>query len=690
MQKIKEGLGKKMKLKKTAAVAVAALLAIGLTACGGGDGDSGGASGGDVGGEVKVNFTIDGDKATVRWEKCDGASGYSIEKAHSRYGHYEYLDYVGGDSAAEYVTDDVDSYYRITAFKANGESEIIGTYSFETELFGNNTFVYAPTDDAEKIQEDLDSFYNKTDGKKEGADGRARGEFSEERFAALFKAGEYGLDVDMGYYTSLSGLGTSPDDVTISKINADAEISLCNFWRTAENLAVDGNMLWSVSQATSLRCVHVKGDLSLSGSGSTSGGFLADTKVDGNVNSGSQQQWFSRNSAFGGWTGGVWNMAFVGVNGEGLPQNSWTGTGKNYTNIERSGVTREKPFLTFDDEHGYRVFVPDIQKNSGGVSWNGTNKSLGSFLALDEFYVARSDRDDAETINAALSKGKNLILTAGIYELDEPLRVESGAVVLGLGLATLRPSDGNSDTLMRLTDTTDICIGGVLFDAGKHTETLLEAGSENGHEGNPATYTVLSDLFFRVGGAKEVNTSVEVCVKINGNNVVGDNFWIWRADHWDGVGWNKNTADTGIIINGDNATFYGLFVEHFQKYQTVWNGNGGTTYFYQSELPYDVPDAASWSPDGVINGYASYYVSDSVTSHTAYALGVYSYLRDAAVTLDSAIVCPETAGIDFYHMVTVWLSGNRDTAVSSIINGEGETADSVNRVQSLERYSHEG
>lgn len=331
MQKIKEGFGKKMKLKKTAAVAVAALLAIGLTACGGGDGDSGG----DSGGEVKVNFTIDGDKATVRWEKCDGASGYSIEKAPSRYGHYEYLDYVGGDSAAEYVTDDVDSYYRITAFKANGESEIIGTYSFETELFGNNTFVYAPTDDAEKIQEDLDSFYNKTDGKKEGADGRARGEFSEERFAALFKAGEYGLDVDMGYYTSLSGLGTSPDDVTISKINADAEISLCNFWRTAENLAVDGNMLWSVSQATSLRRVHVKGDLSLSGSGSTSGGFLADTKVDGNVNSGSQQQWFSRNSSFGGWTGGVWNMAFVGVNGEGLPQNSWTdveGVGCNLTN----------------------------------------------------------------------------------------------------------------------------------------------------------------------------------------------------------------------------------------------------------------------------------------------------------------------------------------------------------------------
>lgn len=375
MQKIKEGFGKKMKLKKTAAVAVAALLAIGLTACGGGDG----ASGGDVGGEVKVNFTIDGDKATVRWEKCDGASGYSIEKAPSRYGHYEYLDYVGGDSAAEYVTDDVDSYYRITAFKANGESEIIGTYSFETELFGNNTFVYAPTDDAEKIQEDLDSFYNKTDGKKEGAEGRARGEFSEERFAALFKAGEYGLDVDMGYYTSLSGLGTSPDDVTISKINADAEISLCNFWRTVENLAVDGNMLWSVSQATSLRRVHVKGDLSLSGSGSTSGGFLADTKVDGNVNSGSQQQWFSRNSSFGGWTGGVWNMAFVGVNGEGLPQNSWTGVEGVGCNLTNANITLSN--LVWEVSAKENLVAPSFSITDNVITINDGNPagSVGSY-----------------------------------------------------------------------------------------------------------------------------------------------------------------------------------------------------------------------------------------------------------------------------------------------------------------------
>ncbi len=648
----------------------------GLTACDDGSEDGNGVA--------DSNFTVNGNTATVRWDKFDGANGYSIEKAPSKYGDYEYLDFVSSGSATEYVTNDINSYYRITAFTDSGESVVIGTYSLETELFGENTCVYAPTDDPAKIQEELDAFYNKTDGTKEGAQGRARGEFTEERFAALFKPGDYNLNINIGYYTALSGLGLSPDDVTVSKISADAPISLCNFWRTVENLTVNGNMLWSVSQATSLRRVHVKGDMKLSGSGSTSGGFLADTKVDGTVNSGSQQQWFSRNASFGNWSGCVWNTAFVGVDGNRIPQNVWSGTSNNYTNIENSGAVREKPFLTYDSVLGYRVFVPDADDNTRGVSWSETK---GEYLSLDKFYVARSDRDTAATINAALAEGKNLILTAGVYELDAPIKIENAnTVVLGLGLATLRPTDDNADTLMRIADTDNICIGGVLFDAGKRTETLLEVGEKDCNKDHSSKPSVLADLFFRVGGAKEADTSVDACVIINSNNVIGDNFWIWRADHWDGVGWNNNVADTGIIVNGDNATFYGLFVEHFQKYQTVWNGNGGTTYFYQSELPYDVPNAASWSPDGAVNGYASYFVSEKVTSHKAYSLGVYAYLRDSAVTLDNAIVCPATSGIELNHMVTVWLSGNADSSIKSIVNGTGRAVTSDNRVSVLEQY----
>ena len=60
-----------------------------------------------------------------------------------------------------------------------------------------------------------------------------------------------------------------------------------------------------------------------------------------------------------------------------------------------------------------------------------------------------------------------------------------------------------------------------------------------------------------------------------------------------GVGWTLNTSDNGLIVNGNDVTAYGLFVEHHQKFQVVWNGERGRTYFYQSEIPYDPPDQGS-------------------------------------------------------------------------------------------------
>ena len=344
-------------------------------------------------------------------------------------------------------------------------------------------------------------------------------------------------------------------------------------------------------------------------------------------------------------------MAFVGVEGD-VPQNYWDKSG-GYTNVPSDRQLREKPILTFDEASGYRVFVPELQTGGRGVSWN--NGARGEFIPISDFYVARSDRDTAETLNAQLAKGKHLFFTAGIYELDEPLKITAGnTVVTGAGLATLRPSAKNNDTLMRVADVDGVKISGILFDAGNSTKTLLEVGGKNCTADHSANPIALNDLFFRVGGAKAVKTSVEACVEINSSNVIGDNFWVWRADHWDGVGWTENVAKNGVIINGANVTFYGLFVEHFLEYQTIWNGNGGTTYFYQCELPYDVPDRNSWlSHGGTVNGYAGYKVAEGVTSHRAYALGVYSYLRDAPVRLENAIECPSTGDISFYHMITV-------------------------------------
>ncbi len=628
----------------------------------------------------RAGYVLKDNRAYITWDAVEGSTGYIIQKSRSRYSGYADVDFV--EKGTQYVSEDIYDYFRIAAVGADGNvTDYLGPYSYDLQTFGENTYIYSPTDKIEDIQADLDGFYKKTDGTVENK--RARGEFSDDRFSAFFKAGEYDLDINLGYYMTVSGLGASPDDVTVSRMNADAPISLCNFWRTVENLAVDGDMLWSVSQATSLRRVHVKGNLSLSGRGSTSGGFLADTKVDGSVNSGSQQQWFSRSSRFGSWNGGVWNMAFVGVEGN-IPVDSWE---NKHTVIEESGTLKEKPFLTFDESAGYRVFVPG-RKSGSGISW-ADGAPHGTYIPLSDFYVARSDRDTSATINAALSEGKHLFLTAGVYELDEPINVtRENTVIVGTGMATLRPSERNTQTLMRIADVGGVEVGGILFDAGVSTQTLLdvgEAGSEADHSQN---FSVLSDLFFRVGGAREAKTEVESCVVVNSNNVIGDNFWIWRADHWDGVGWNTNVAENGVTVNGDNVTFYGLFVEHFLGYQTLWNGNGGTTYFYQSELPYDVPGQNVWlSHDGTVNGYSSYKVADKVTSHRAYALGVYSYLRDAEVRLENAIECPENGDIEFYHVITVYLSGNVLSGIDHVINGNGGAAQKGATVNGVEKYS---
>ncbi|MDE6505385.1 MAG: hypothetical protein K2L42_05900 [Clostridia bacterium] len=664
--------------KKFIAVFASSVIAAGIfcvfPACSDGDG-------GKPEDPPKANYTLKDEIATISWEEVDGCEGYMVQKSPSRFGTYEDIDYVEGKT--QYVTDDIYAYYRIAAYGKDGNmTRLLGPYSFDLETFGNSTYVFAPTDNMQLVQESLNEFYLLTDGTVE--DGRARGEFTNQRYSALFKKGEYDIDLKVGYYTSISGLGASPDDATISKMTVSAPISLCNFWRTAENISFGSNTVWAVSQATSLRRVHIKGDLALSADKATSGGFLADVKVDGTVNSGSQQQWLSRNSQFGSWNGGVWNMAFVGVDGK-IPADRWGG-GAKYTNIETSGNLREKPFITFDEENGYRVFVPDAATAAKGVSdWSNKN---GEYIPLSDFYVARSDRDTAETINTALNKGKHILFSAGVYELNAPINVtKPDTIVMGLGLATLRPSDKNNETLIKTADADGIKISGLLLDAGKNTESLLEVGEEGAQASHAQNPISLNDVFFRVGGAEEKATSVDVCAVINSNDVIGDNFWIWRADHWDGVGWDKNVAKNGIIINGDNATFYGLFVEHFLEYQTIWNGNGGTTYFYQSELPYDVPSQSGWmSHGGTVNGYSSYKVSDNVTSHKAYALGVYSYLRDAEVRLENAIECPRADGVAFKHIITVFLNGNDKSGINHVINGEGDAVEKGKMLGGLEFY----
>jgi hypothetical protein len=156
-------------------------------------------------------------------------------------------------------------------------------------------------------------------------------------------------------------------------------------------------------------------------------------------------------------------------------------------------------------------------------------------------------------------------------------------------------------------------------------------------------------------------------VTINSNNVIFDHTWLWRADHGNGVGWTSNKVPTGLIVNGNNVTCYGLLVEHTQQYQTLWKGNGGRMFMYQSELPYDPPNQASWM-HGTVNGYASYKVGDSVATHEAQGLGAYSVVQ-TPVTEFNAMEAPNASGIKMTHMLILFLGGSG--SITHVISGTG-------------------
>jgi hypothetical protein len=156
---------------------------------------------------------------------------------------------------------------------------------------------------------------------------------------------------------------------------------------------------------------------------------------------------------------------------------------------------------------------------------------------------------------------------------------------------------------------------------------------------------------------------------INSNDTIVDHTWIWRADHGAGVGWDKNLSDNGLIVNGNRVTIYGLFVEHHQKYQVVWNGEDGRTYFYQSEIPYDPPTQGSYTSGAGTNGWASYKVADGVARHEAWGLGIYSVFRHPDVVLTRAIEVPKRPGVRFHDMITVCLDDKGE--ISNVIDDAG-------------------
>ncbi|MEV4970650.1 coagulation factor 5/8 type domain-containing protein [Streptomyces scopuliridis] len=535
---------------------------------------------------------------------------------------------------------------------------------------GPNVVVFDPS--TPNIQGRLDEIFRRQES----------AQFGPGRYQLLFKPGTYNnINAQLGFYTSISGLGLSPDDTTFNgDVTVDAGWfngnATQNFWRSAENLAlnpVSGTNRWAVAQAAPFRRMHVRGGLNLApnGYGWASGGYIADSRIDGTVGPYSQQQWYTRDSSVGGWTNAVWNMTFSGV--EGAPAQSFPNP--PYTTLTTTPVSREKPFLYLDGAD-YKVFLPELRTNARGTTW-GSGTPRGTSLPLTQFYVAKPGVS-AATLNEALTQGLNLLFTPGIYHLDQTVRVErANAVVLGLGYATLVPDNGV--TAMRVADVHGVRLAGFLIDAGTvNSATLLEIGPRGTTTDHSANPTTVQDVFIRIGGAGPGKATTSMVV--NSRHTIIDHTWVWRADHGDGVGWETNRADYGVVVNGDDVLATGLFVEHFNKYDVQWNGQRGRTIFFQNEKAYDAPNQAAIQ-NGATRGYAAYKVADTVTTHEGWGLGSYCYYNvDPTIRQAHGFAAPAVPGVKFHGLLVVSLSGNGQ--YDHVINAIGAATSGTTTVPS--------
>ncbi len=660
-----------------------------------------------------LDIRYEGSKIKITWAKIEVAESYKIyhgptrlsaqkliatvkvagTKPESGFGQRVVFGYTHQSPNSEKY----ENHYRIVPSDAQGKAIVSEqTISFEKKLFGENMLFYdAKFDDGKSIAKEINRIHSEMFSSSSA-------QFSSRRYSLNLKPGEY-MDFDdlqIGYYTSFAGLGALPTDTKLyGSITIPAPLNggtaTCTVWRSVENFELnrlsssdDTTMLrWAVSQAAPARrlSVNIRTQFDWAGVPGmrtpwASGGFLSDSRFTAPLGSPNQQQWYTRNSHFGysEFFGDNWNRVTHGVTGHPYTSNWMTGGAR--TNIETVPVVREKPFLYLAGGV-YKVFVPALRHNSRGITWNDETGDMGEGTILDlekDFYVARPG-DAAAKINSQINSGKHIFFTPGWYDLEVPIRVtRAGTILLGSGYATLFPAENNRDGAILIDDVPGVTVASLMLDAHFNSTYLIRVGDWGANKDHSANPTLLSDVFIRVGGYKTTPVNADVSVQINSNNVIGDHLWIWRADHGKGVSWNTNTGDYGLIVSGNDVTMYGLFVEHYQKYQTLWLGENGKTFFYQNELPYDPPTQSAWmSHGGIVNGYAAYKVANNVANHDAIGLGCYGVFNrqqqnpPVYVYLANAVEVPNKPNVTMTHVVTTELGGRGGT--TNIVNGTGES-----------------
>lgn len=470
-------------------------------------------------------------------------------------------------------------------------------------------YVFGPEDDPADIEAAVGSVFLQDE----------EWQFTSARWCLMFKPGEYAVSVPVGYYTQVMGLGVDASDVVLANLSSPqaGPTALNTVWRSAENLRAQGELVWATSQGSPLRRIEAESlrlheDFTLA-----SGGFLSETVVEEFVDFGAQHQYCVTNTSAASASGVAWNL--VSVNSQLGKLEASCSQQKAVLDIHGESRREHKPYLVWlSDGDEYKVMV-DGQMN--------------------DFVVLNAS-------STAIVRSSITVLTPGIYET--PLVLRDDCVVIGLGYATIR--------------------GGLQVTGGSvRVAAVLIESSEVEWQGDSGRAW---DLFVRVGNFGTPPQPVDVMLTVAGNDFVGEDIWLWRADH-DATGVappGSNVVRDGLHVSGDDVLFIGLSVEHAMHYQTLWTGARGTVNFFQTELPYDAPHNFT-QPGYVVSG----------ENHEAYGVGVYSNFRDNNVQLPTAISAVD--GSFFDAPFSVWLDGQG--SILHVLNDLGDATTRDNQVQHL-------
>uniref|UniRef100_A0A7S3KU77 Uncharacterized protein n=1 Tax=Euplotes crassus TaxID=5936 RepID=A0A7S3KU77_EUPCR len=415
--------------------------------------------------------------------------------------------------------------------------------------------------------------------------------------------------------------------------------------------------------------------------GNTSGGFISGMDIDGNIELGSQQQFYITGSNFNKIRSGRWNV--VSNNNKG----GYDGRGERYV----KDLWEDYPLTQTKSEANLKAPKLVLEENVWKVV---TDKER---MLVDDFIVLSLGSNESPTvvseeliqqINEQLMDGaKGVIVEPGIYHLEGTLKVPDNKVFVGIGLPAF-VCQCTSGRCME-TGSEGVHIQGIVFDAGVNGKSsdesniLLTIGSSgNGALNNPS---MLQDVYCRAtrSDSEQATPQAFACIEVKADHTIGENLWLWRGDHdiqSPLIPYDVNVCEHGLIVRGDNVKMFGLFVEHFNNYQTVWYGKNGEIRFYQSEMPYfltangvqQVVDCTHPDTSEIIKleVCASLYIDKSATGFKGEGIGIYNYfpnfLNQKTVRAKSAMVI-NNEDVFLKHALIIWLNGDPDSGIDSVL-----------------------